>query len=150
MSLMETGSVDDWELTSTELESVLAARGEPRHNVNVLSHGVSRPAVRSVEVAVDAMRPCGDYAVFCDGLHYRVLFRIQDEWHLFDSLGMYSAFEDQVWPLILAKNTSFTLRRLTLRPQTDGVNCGVWALWVVSVWRLYIQQPPPSSPSTLS
>ena len=37
-----------------------------------------------------------DYIIFCDDIHYRVVFREGSHWHLFDSLWHYGAFEREV------------------------------------------------------
>ena len=64
-------------------------------------------------------------------MHYRVVFREGSHWHLFDSLGMHGVFEREVWPTIQGINPDFELHLLDVRPQSDGVNCGLWALWAV-------------------
>jgi hypothetical protein len=79
-----------------------------------------------------------DYIVFCDNSHFRVVLRLENNWHLFDSLGSDGVFVRDIWPTIQGMDPNYELHLLGFSPQSDSVNCGVWVLWAVAVWKEYI------------
>ena len=133
-----TASVDHWELTSEEIAQTLA---DSRCSYNVVvPHSMNRGvdiATRLIQNSVDNMSAM-DYIVFCDNSHFRVVFRLENNWHLFDSLGRDGVFVKDIWPTIQGMDPNYELHMLGFSPQSDGVNCGVWVLWAVAVWKEYI------------
>jgi hypothetical protein len=73
-----------------------------------------------------------------DNIHYRTMFGVQGTWWLFDSLNMFQGFKPVLEHLHLFYTTrgcsSPTFKRIALHPQSDYVNCSLWAEWSTREW----------------
>ena len=87
------------------MSTVQEARGENYNTTNIVPHHIHlTTATISIERAVGDTASTAamqrDNIILCDNKHYGVVFMVGNDWHLFDSLGIYKVFEREVWPTI--------------------------------------------------
>ena len=98
-------------VNTREITEVLEAWGEEERSTEVVAHHIKRQIKRTVEELMSTVGTDTGCIVFCDDKHYRVTFRIGNDWHLLDSLGVDNTFMKDVWPTIHKMNPLFKTAR---------------------------------------